>query len=579
MNKAILILQQLTIFLTFILIFLGLGRLLIRQKIRFNSFFEEYFISSSLGMLAIILYIIFLSFTGLMYKPALLVIVIGIWGLRGFKVKLNEFLWLVVIFLILFTVFIKGLLPPIDDDGLAYHLPYAQSVIDNHRLILERYLRFPLLPFYGEILQSLGLSINLITPALLSFTALFILVSGCFSEFYKRSYPTIGLIAAFLISTSYALDWSSTNGSVDTFVALFSFSSIIALLNFFEEKNLSWFYVSAALLGGALGTKYSTSYIIIPITLILVFKRQWKLLFQYLLIVFLIASPCFLRNIYYSGNPFWPFIKYSPIWDIYDCHTNYDIFAKDGLEKTFDGVLKLPQYLIKGYVANTFYWFGLILSLFSVFLLRKTRIFYLFCIFVIGTITWFFSINIARYYLCILPVASILATYGYSYILAENRLNSKIIIIILASIIIFYNNLFHYNVVSEISKIPVTEQERNSYLSDKLPGYNAIKFASKLPGKTAVSFRTDICRSSTIFYGNGKAIGDYMGEANDWYIDNYMRTNTDKLYTHLKKLNCNYILIYKSIKDINEIDKQLRVNNLYKVVYEDKNTILYEVPP
>lgn len=577
MNKLTIIFEQIIIFIILSILFFGLGRLfLIKFRQQFNSFFEEYFIASALGMLISVFYITILGFLGIVYKPALLFLFVGLIGLKDLKIKLKEILWLILIFIMLSPIFIRTLFPFTNADALSYHLPYAQSIIDNHRIILEKYFRYPLLPLNGEILFFLGLSINEAASALVSFIALFITAIGCFSEFYKRINPAIGLLAVFLLMKSGALIYVSTNGFTDPFLVMFVMASIISVINFFEinseNTNNFWFYVSAILMGAAEGTKYTALYASLVIFIIFGYKHQWKLLLKYLLIILLVSSPWLLRNLYYAGNPFWPFIKYTPLWNICDYKGNYYTFTHDGIEKNFFGLTIIWNYLVSHGVISLLYIPGFLLSIIR---LKETRIFYYFCIFILSTAIWFLTASVDRYYLFIVPVFCVLAIYGYSHIFDENKFNSKIITsVISATLILFTVNI--YNMSNNIAIIPVSQKDKDSFLSKSLFGYSAAKFASELNGKTFVIYNRQL-NISTIFYGKSKAIGDSFGEARSWYVEDLMRSDLNLLYNHLKKLKVSYLLVHKSAKDIKEADKKMRLSHLFKVIYEDKEAIIYKL--
>lgn len=585
MDVLFLILKQTFIALIFILVFSGWGRILFKKfNMAFSSVFEEFFFASVAGISVVIIYVMALSMTGIAYKPLLILPVVGLMGLRGFKPDKNSLKWFGYLFLMTFPALLLSLYPPVHADSIAYHLPISQFIIDNHKLEVFSCLRYPVFPFNGEMLISLGLLFNEITSQLVLWVVLFVLTVGCFSEVEKKYAKFGGFIAAILLLSNQLLTLLGSIAYIDLILALFVTAGIIALNNYFKTDKKSWFYLSALIIGIAAGTKYSALIFCVVIGVVFIFKKRWKELFQYAILVGIVCSPWYIRNFYYSGNPIWPFMSdvfgYGNIWNKADYVGQFMNF-QSGSPKDLISFIKLPLYLAHStdggaIVLNPAVWLGYFAGLF--YFLKKKNSEWIFALTVtVFTLFWFLSVNLVRYYAPNIPLLVIFSALGFMSFFEDfkNRITGKTIIILLviSSLVLAY--CFPFRKIYKRGIIPANHRDRYAYLTKNLHIYDAAMFAAGLPDDTYCLYNENMA-----FYTKNRIMGDDFGKAR--YSDTVKLIKApDLLHRHLKELKAGFFMINRyRINDENispELLKNVKLNDLFIKEYEDQNAVIYRL--
>ncbi len=565
--------------LLFLLVFAGLGRYILALfKVTCTSVFEEVFFSVSLGMVVTVIYISFLSLAGILYKPLLLVLSTGLIGLTYLKIT-KEYNYILILFLLIFPSMLLTLYPPFYWDDTGYHLPLAQAMLESHRLVFDKFLIYPVFPLNGDILLISGLSFDPITAQLIPWLCFFTLTVGCFSEIKKRFDCFTGLVASALFISNQILIFFSTICYIDIIVCLFITSTVIALYNFFHDKDKKWLCISGIFLGISLGTKYSAIIFLAIISVLLLLFKKWKELSIYTLIVIIFACPWYIRNFYYTGNPVWPILGGGSLWNSADYARQIYDLKYSGPEKTYINFLKFPVYLSQRYVyhgnaivLNPVIWAGAVLL---IYYKNHHGLIFLF-ISMAFTLAWFFTTNLVRYYIVNIAVITIAASTGLSFFI-ESLKNKKIriifsIFLLVLNLALFYS--FTYSMLSSRGKVPVNDEERENYLLKSWPSYRPARIASQLEGKTYGLFSDNM-----IFYGRGKLIGSIYGETRFSDVLDLMNS-PDLLYKHLRKMDVKNFLVVKQRMDrlykIKNLDiSHINSSRYFVRIYEDDSTVLY----
>lgn len=553
LQLGFLIIKHLLVFIILLLSFCGMGKMIIKRlNIAFSSSFEEIFFTGTIGMLSFVIALIILGCLSFLYKPLVFILLaIGIIGVKDIKITIKDCLWFGIIFVVLSPLFYLTLYPPVTWDALSYHLPVAQSMLDNHKFVFNPYLcRYPLFPYNAEVLFAIGLSKGTSAVQLFPFTYMYFLSLGCFSEVSKRFNKPSGLFVIGLLISSPLIDYLATTCYIDILLALFITAAIIALCNYFEniENNKNWLYISAALLGFAVGTKYLALAFCIIIAFIFIYRKQPLTLLKYMVIVGIIGCFWYIRNFYYSGNPFWPFFAkifgLGGIWSQADYIHQYRDINFQSFGKTFMNFLLIPILAAKTqelYGINLIIWPGLFITLFFV---QKNRGMWilLYSLFAY-TLYWFFFANVTRYFISIVPILCIISSVGIIHLINKysEGLNRKLIFLIIFGYCFYcavhYSN---YKVNKDFaSRPPVNNLEENKFLAKYISEYGAGKIALKQEGRT-YGLLTD----RLIFMGKGRIIGDWMGRASYFTVLDLL-DRPDDLYKYLEKLNVKNLLISK----------------------------------
>lgn len=228
-------------------------------------------------------------------------------------------------FFILLVTFAKSLVPPLMFDSLVYHL-----TLPKWYLLAGRITYIPDLMFWGmPQLQEMGMTVALALggaeAAIVLVWALGVLalagLLGYLDTFFSASAAWVGvtsLLAGYTLAAS--LSW----GYVGWLTLLYGFGVLVTLDSWKQNRDQKMLWLSAILLGFALGTKYTAAVLVGGVVLVIFFahgKAGIKLAFRDAFLVglisFLVFSPWLIKNLLATGNPLYPFIFPSGAMDVY----------------------------------------------------------------------------------------------------------------------------------------------------------------------------------------------------------------------------------------------------------------------
>ncbi|GAW29468.1 glycosyltransferase family 39 protein [Carboxydocella sp. ULO1] len=544
------------------------------KKFNFKTDLELFFFSTSLGIgiWAIILFV--LGLIGLLYKEVIyfINIVIFIKNLSKSNINLRSIflsrkdcikdsLIILGLLFIIYPIFIFFLYPPTAWDSISSHLAAAKIYANSHALVYTPYLRYPVFNQNTELLFSVMLLIaDDIAAQSISWVANLLVVIGIYSfssHFFNRG---VGIISVtFWLSAPLVLRLASI-GYVDINLTLFTVAACFSGFIFLKETDIGWAYLSAVFFGFAVGTKYSALIVITLFILLLFshylkvggFREAIKLGFKYGMVGLIISLPWFLRNYFYSGNPFFPFFSkvfgLGKIWTKDDYNGQIqDLLYSHGLQKNIVNLLDIPhelsfhwdRFLIEAPFTPIFF-FGLILFL-SVPQKGK-YILSIFLIWVSYLVIWFYSAQIPRYLLIIWPLACITFGWATDYWISKvfSRAKIKDIAAYLISAILLFNISLPYlqRELNNMGDLPVTSEDRDEYLSRLLPTYPAYKYLNSQEKSTIYALLDE---NMNYFY-KGTFIGDWFGPGRYSQILNSINSG-QALYNTLKKLNVKYFVV------------------------------------
>lgn len=295
----------------------------ILKMMRLSNFDKTEEVIYSIGIgLATIAYLVFLiGISGLLYKWVIISLLILLSLLfrgtvrirKNKKLSLKNLPWELLIFLPWFIiVFLTALSPPIDWDGLAYHLAVPKLYISAHKIYWVQFIHHSNFPFLMEMLYTIPLILGMVDACKL-FHLTFALLILVFIYEQLRKHSRVGSILALLFLTQMVLfSWESSIAYNDL---AFSFYVLIALVSFLKERNL----LAGLSMGFALGTKHLALSFLITILLLLPFYKEQKLslainwreslrrILALLIPALLLALPWYLKSYIYTGNPVYPF--------------------------------------------------------------------------------------------------------------------------------------------------------------------------------------------------------------------------------------------------------------------------------
>ncbi|MDX1777077.1 MAG: hypothetical protein R3297_10880, partial [Desulfobulbales bacterium] len=328
---------------------------------------------------------------------------------------------------------IGALSPPVARDSLVYHLslPKLYLAIGSWQEIPQNIYSY--FPGFIEALYTAALATGNVYPALVhfGFGLACLLATRELGQILglQRKFMLLCLIALVATPTFWSeMTWAY----VDLGNTFFWLLAVIAFLRWAAERKQLWLILLGFSLGAAYGCKYTSLllFMLVPLGLLLELRLDKnvspgaavKTLAIPLTVGLLTASPWWLRNIYLTGNPFFPFFwhlfpSHAPAWD----GDRADQFAV--MLETYGGLHKgLTEYLLAPFRVfitaemddpvlydGKLGWYYL-LALPLVFFWRKQprNIQYIMGMVVIYLIYWTLSSQQARFLLVILPLLSVL---------------------------------------------------------------------------------------------------------------------------------------------------------------------------
>lgn len=227
-------------------------------------------------------------------------------------------LWSFGVALPLLTILLLmgGMIPSTDYDVLSYHLAGAREFAEAGRIGFLPHNAYANMPFGAEMFVVWGIlptsdpfSGAMVGKTIIALTTL-LTALGLYT-FGRRffSEPT-GLVAMLLYASTPWILYVSTAGLIDSVVGMYAFFALYAL---FLQEDRSGAALAGFFAGSAAACKYpAVLFVIVPIALFyLVQSLRGERRGPIPLLVFLVAA-CFacggwyLKNLWYTGNPFYP---------------------------------------------------------------------------------------------------------------------------------------------------------------------------------------------------------------------------------------------------------------------------------
>ena len=324
----------LDVLLSLCIVLLGtaLGRRLTHLLgISFTSPGEELILVAGVGLGALSFLTLALGLAGLLYRwvfygvSAVLVLVLfpdimascrTIWACR--RVRRPPRLLAFYLVITLSLAFLVALTPPIDWDGLFYHLTGPKLYIGQHRIVPGidiPHLNFPSLM---EMLYLYGMLLKGDVAAKLVHFWYALLLTGLVYRLARRhlapkvAWPSVAIFASMPMIPVLA-GWAYN----DIALAFYQLAAVYTLCNWFDDRRRQWLLLSAAMCGLAMGLKYTS--FVCPLTLaaLIVWRLAIrerarpgvvvKTLLAFGAVALLVASPWYVKNYFFTGNPFYPF--------------------------------------------------------------------------------------------------------------------------------------------------------------------------------------------------------------------------------------------------------------------------------
>jgi 4-amino-4-deoxy-L-arabinose transferase-like glycosyltransferase len=595
------------------------GRITVRCN--YHSFIERVSISTTLGMGCLGMLIFFLGLVRGLYGRVLIPIIIVLllaaivtWPgllskLKAFdlrtkikKIKGTTVVWLAIITIVILFTFKLPLYPPTAWDATEYHLAVAKIYTQAHAIVFTPYLRYPVTPQLNQMLfVGAFIAYDDISAQLIEYAMLILISFGLYSLSKRYFSPWVGIFSSALWLGSPLAIQNGTIGYIDIGLTLFAFFGIYAFINYHQTDENSWLWLSGIFLGFAAAVKYPALFLILVCGIISLWmaikKRDFRILLKLGIAILAMIAPFYIRNYYYSGNPFFPYLSnifHQRIWNVADAVGLAREQSWWGLSKTALNLVKLPLYLV--FKPNIFmlgFDFKIILSpvyllafpsIPLMFFIRKTRLMSIFT--ASFTLFWFSTVQIIRYLLPVIPVLAILASIALDYLLRRiegflsgpnrsfslSRILRPVIYTFLTLSFILPTIIYGRNSLRNLGALPVRSWERAEFLQLYLPSYPAYRaLNAKFGDNYSIYALQD---ENMAYFAKGTFMGDWFGPARFSQLTDKLNDDV-LLYKQLRQLKADYFLV--NLARVGEIPKVLLTSPYFQVIEQNDAYIVFKL--
>ena len=269
-----------------------------------------------------------------------------------------KFVFLIGIISII-VAFFQVFTPPWDYDGLVYHLQGPRSFLLSGNILQKSDNWFTYFPFTWEMLYLLGLGLGSeIFPRLIHFTTLILLILTTF-VFANKLLPKQGgwLSIAILLGIPHLIILGTTDYT-DLAWGLLQFLTIGLILMWIESRRNAFLLIAGVFQGFTLGNKYQaiTGAAILLLIILLEsgsidpdskkYKVHMKNGILFTFVTGIIAAPWYLKNIFLTGDPVFPFIFHQSFISQSEISIWIDYINSYGIGKNLWNLLMLPFDLV-----------------------------------------------------------------------------------------------------------------------------------------------------------------------------------------------------------------------------------------
>lgn len=545
-----------------ILLCFGIGRQLLRLLgVQLRSFGEEVIFSIPLGLGILSTLVFLFGMLGWLYSWALYA-VLGCIALLVVKeigrflkslydlfkrLPQTRFTKLQILLLALLCIHIilnsfEALAPVTASDTVTYHYAIPKLYIKSHEIYYmpgmyaNQPMAFQMLYMLGMLLYADTLS------SLFTYLAGILVVLGIYVVAKEYLSSSIGLLAAVLFYTTPLVTYVTGAGSPELGLTLFTFLGVYSSLKWWKEEDNKWLILCGIFAGFAAGTKYYGLFAIVALGITVLaasLSRAWQKgvvhyvgctpcgysrstsQFQisktlmtgiiFLVPALLVASPWYLKNLIYVGNPFFPALYSIFGGKDYNPETNalfklmFELYKTTGT--SIGNLLLVPWNLTvhsdrflgkEASLGPLFLSFLPVLPLLLIFHWRRMKdekwIFSLLIAFCsLYFLCWFFlAMQRMKHLLPLAPVLFLMTAYViFSLTSAKLRELKGISIGVVAIVLLFSLSV---NVIYNTQFLPVLlgKQSRDEFLTAKLRYYEPVQWINRNLSSTDKILHTEM---------------------------------------------------------------------------------------
>jgi 4-amino-4-deoxy-L-arabinose transferase-like glycosyltransferase len=416
--------------------------------------------------------------------------------------------------------------PPTAFDETLYHLPFARAFAASGGVPFLPDLRVPVFPQLSELVFTevllLADDVSVHCVELLAVLASAALLIGWGR---RAAGPAAGWLAAGIWLGNPIVAYLAGTAYLEPGLALFGSAALYAQERWRESRSRGWLAVAAACAGSAAATKYLGLVFAGLVLLFVLFQgdategiaprgRKILDLLVAVLVIAAVAAPWYLRVLYYTGNPVFPFFPglFSPptIWDA-------AWFPRRPLLEHLAGFVRIPWLVVfdRGATGSQpphspFYLLGLPLLAIAAWKDRRVRRL-LFSVLVYSLLFLVLPPD-ARYLVAVLPLLSLALALAAGALMPSGLISEKRPRLTTALVLLVFlpgGWLYAGYRLFRQGPVPATAEARDRYLAAQLPLWPAVRFLNRTQGSryTVYAFHAE----NMVYLAEGRFLGDWNG--------------------------------------------------------------------
>ncbi len=347
----------------------GLGeRILQRLSRHYSMFFPEeqegFALSLTVGMGVLALIALGIGlFAVRVWSFSLLLLILSLWCWRqmlgfGQRVRMSwravapagkaEIAMALLVALILLLNLSLALAPPLVFDALVYHLTLPMRYLQEGRITYLPEIMFWGMPQLGEmhylILLTLG---GLSAPAVFGWGVGAMALLSLGNMLQRKFGHSAAWFAIAALMSGFTLSNLLSAAYLEWFLFLYALVWWQVLERVYEENALGWEILLGVTAGFALSLKYTAGILtLLTMGIFLLRPRQrgWQRMrqaFRVGLVVSLISLPWWIKNLFWTGNPFYPLLFPAGAMDAF----RYDFYHNIPSDFSWKEAMTLPWYI------------------------------------------------------------------------------------------------------------------------------------------------------------------------------------------------------------------------------------------
>lgn len=224
--------------------------------------------------------------------------------------------------LIAVLAFFHALSPPWDYDGLMYHLVGPKLFLSMGGLVPYPANWYVNAPFLLEMVFAVGMAFgDDIFPKLVHFATSVVLVMATYAAGRRWLGAPAARTATWILLGIPVLPMWAAFAYIDLGWSLFEFLALVAVVEFWQDRDHAWLRLAGVMGGLAMASKYLAlaGFALLGAAILvegLARRRRLPLraLLEFGVIAGVIASPWYLKNLVWFGNPVFPLYLGGPEW-------------------------------------------------------------------------------------------------------------------------------------------------------------------------------------------------------------------------------------------------------------------------